>query len=84
MASRRRPSERERRPEGEEAPAVSPLEGHRGPDSAGCLHGRLQRLGVQEVGVWPYRVHLVVCVDCRTTLTTETLRGLRRRQRAAR
>jgi hypothetical protein len=51
------------------------------PDPSSCLHHRLQRLGVQDVGVWPYRVHLVICADCGTTLTTESLRSLRRAER---
>jgi hypothetical protein len=49
-----------------------------------CPHRRLQRLGIQELGVWPHRVHLVVCADCGTTLTTESLRRPRREERKRR
>lgn len=49
-----------------------------------CRHGRIRRLGIQKADVWPFRLHLVTCAGCGTTLTTETLRGLRKRERAPR
>ena len=39
-----------------------------------CGHVRLRRAGIQRMPVAPYRIHLVHCEDCHTTLSTRTLR----------
>jgi len=48
---------------------------------AACRHRRLVRIGIQESPAAPFRLYLVTCRDCGTTVTTETLR--RSTQRAA-
>jgi len=42
---------------------------------AACRHRRLLRIGIQESPAAPFRLYLVTCRDCGTTLTTESLRG---------
>ena len=49
-----------------------------------CRHGSVRRLGIQKADVWPHRLHLVTCAGCGTTLTTESLRAQRRRERSPR
>jgi hypothetical protein len=39
-----------------------------------CRHARVARIGIQESPAAPFRLYLVTCRDCGTTLTTETLR----------
>jgi hypothetical protein len=48
-----------------------------GADPGTCAHPRLARLGVQEIAEAPFRVHLVTCAVCGTSLATESLRILR-------
>ena len=43
-----------------------------------CRHLVCQRLGMQESPVEPFRLHLLLCTHCGTTLTTERLREERR------
>ena len=45
-----------------------------------CRHLTCQRLGMQESPVEPFRLHLLLCLDCGTTLTTERLRAERKRR----
>ena len=52
------------------APPVPPYT--RNPE--GCPHRRLLRIGIQESPRAPFRLYLVTCRDCGTTLTTESLR----------
>ena len=42
-----------------------------------CPHSRLVRLGIQRFPFPPYRVYLLRCAACSTTLTTGTLREQR-------
>jgi len=46
-------------------------------DPGACPHERHLRIGDQEIPFPPFKVHLVTCLDCGTTLTVETLRGER-------
>ena len=39
-----------------------------------CAHRRLLRIGIQESPAEPFRLHLVTCRDCGTTIATESLR----------
>ena len=39
-----------------------------------CRHRRVRRIGIQESPAAPFRLYLVTCRDCGTTITTETLR----------
>lgn len=42
-----------------------------------CLHRTFIRVGIQRAPVPPYRLYLLTCGDCGTTLTTQTIRGRR-------
>jgi DNA-binding response OmpR family regulator len=69
------------------AGAAAPHEEFSSVDPAHCLHQRVRRLGLQEAPVAPFKLHLVLCLKCGTTLTTERLRhdgGRPRRSAAAR
>jgi hypothetical protein len=46
-------------------------------DPGVCAHGNFVRLGVQEIAEAPFRVHLVACGLCGTSIATESLRVLR-------
>jgi hypothetical protein len=46
-------------------------------DPADCVHERSCRLGIQRFPFPPYRVYLLRCLFCETTLTTGTLREFR-------
>lgn len=46
-------------------------------DPAGCRHRRFQRVGIQRAPLPPYRLYLLTCRDCGTTLTTQTVRSRR-------
>ncbi|HEU4395917.1 MAG TPA: hypothetical protein VFS92_10145 [Planctomycetota bacterium] len=39
-----------------------------------CRHPRLTRIGIQESPFEPFRLYLVTCRDCGTTISTKTLR----------
>ena len=39
-----------------------------------CRHVRVRRIGIQESPAAPFRLYLVTCRDCGTTITTTTLR----------
>jgi len=43
-----------------------------------CPHARLVRLGIQRFPFPPYRVYLLRCAACSTTLTTGSLRDQKR------
>ncbi len=47
-------------------------------DPSDCPHDRIQRVGVQRLPLGRLRLYLVTCVHCGTTLTTRTLRDLRK------
>ena len=47
-------------------------------DPAGCSHIRSCRLGIQRFPFPPYRVYLLRCLACETTLTTGSIREMRR------
>ncbi len=47
-------------------------------DPAGCSHLRACRLGIQRFPFPPYRVYLLRCLACETTLTTGSIREMRR------
>lgn len=47
-------------------------------DPATCPHARSVRLGIQRFPFPPYRVYLLRCLACETTLTTGSLREARR------
>jgi len=51
----------------------------RGP--AVCRHRRFKRVGIQRAPLPPYRLYLMTCRDCGTTLTTQTIRGRREASR---
>ena len=42
-----------------------------------CHHRAFLRVGIQRAPVPPYRLYLLTCRDCGTTLTTQTIRGRR-------
>jgi hypothetical protein len=44
---------------------------------ASCGHARFQRIGIQKAPVPPYRLYLMTCRACGTTLATMTLRRVR-------
>jgi len=43
-------------------------------DPGDCRHSRIRRLGIQHVPWRPHRIHLVTCILCGTTVSTEHLR----------
>lgn len=43
-------------------------------DPASCSHGRLVRIGIQKSPLPPFRLYLVTCLICGTTVTTASLR----------
>lgn len=43
-------------------------------DPSACRHRRLLRIGIQESPSEPFRLYLVTCRDCGTTVTTKSLR----------
>ena len=47
---------------------------------ADCPHDRVQRIGIQKTPFPPYRLYLVTCRACGTTVSTTTLRRRRRRK----
>jgi hypothetical protein len=47
-------------------------------DPSDCSHLRACRLGIQRFPFPPYRVYLLRCLSCETTLTTGSLREIRR------
>jgi len=47
-------------------------------DPSSCPHLRSVRLGIQRFPFPPYRVYLLRCLACETTLTTGSLREARR------
>lgn len=50
----------------------------RTPDPGTCPHERVLRIGIQKSPSKDWRLYLVTCRRCETTLTTRTLRDLRR------
>ena len=46
---------------------------------ASCPHRTFGRVGIQRAPVAPFRLYLLTCRDCGTTLTTQTLRARRAR-----
>jgi hypothetical protein len=48
-----------------------------GSGSAGCRHRGFTRVGIQRAPLPPYRLYLLTCRDCGTTLTTQTIRNRR-------
>jgi len=46
-------------------------------DPGTCSHERVVRIGIQKSPTREWRLYLVTCVRCETTLTTRTLRDLR-------
>jgi hypothetical protein len=48
-------------------------------DPARCRHRRFLRVGIQRAPLPPYRLYLLTCRDCGTTLTTQTVRARRDR-----
>jgi len=46
-------------------------------DPGSCAHRRFNRVGIQRAPVPPFRLYLMTCRDCGTTLATQTLRGRR-------
>ncbi len=47
-------------------------------DPAHCMHARACRLGIQRFPFPPYRVYLLRCLACETTLTTGSMREMRK------
>ena len=47
-------------------------------DPAQCRHPGFVRAGIQKAPVPPYRLYLLTCRGCGTTLATQTLRTQRR------
>lgn len=47
-------------------------------DPSSCSHERSCRLGIQRFPFPPYRVYLLRCLACETTLTTGSLREMRK------
>jgi hypothetical protein len=43
-------------------------------DPGSCCHPTIERIGIQKAPVPPYRLYLVTCTTCGTTLATSTLR----------
>jgi hypothetical protein len=43
-------------------------------DPGSCSHPAIVRIGIQKAPVPPYRLYLVTCRSCGTTLATSTLR----------
>jgi hypothetical protein len=48
-------------------------------DPATCAHARNTRLGIQRFPFPPFRVYLLRCQRCATTITTDSMRELRNR-----
>ena len=48
---------------------------------AACRHRTFIRVGIQRAPLPPYRLYLLTCRDCGTTLTTQTIRGRRESSR---
>lgn len=48
---------------------------------SGCRHPTFRRVGIQRAPVPPYRLYLLTCGNCGTTLTTQTIRGRRESSR---
>jgi hypothetical protein len=46
-----------------------------------CDHVRLRRLGIQRMPFPPYRVYLLVCRSCGTTVATQSIRRRREGER---
>ncbi|MCK6479148.1 MAG: hypothetical protein HUU06_08705 [Planctomycetaceae bacterium] len=46
-------------------------------DPGSCPHDRVRRIGIQKSPRRDWRLYLVTCVLCETTLTTRTLRERR-------
>jgi hypothetical protein len=46
-------------------------------DPGSCGHRKFHRVGIQRAPVPPFRLYLLTCRDCGTTLATQTLRGRR-------
>lgn len=44
---------------------------------ASCRHARFKRIGIQKAPVAPFRLYLMTCRACGTTLATMTLRRVR-------
>jgi hypothetical protein len=59
-------------PQGRTAALAEPL------DPSRCSHLRATRLGIQRFPFPPYRVYLLRCLTCETTLTTGSLREMRK------
>jgi hypothetical protein len=59
-------------PQGRTSVLAEPL------DPARCSHLRACRLGIQRFPFPPYRVYLLRCLACETTLTTGSMRDLRK------
>ena len=47
-------------------------------DPADCSHLRSCRLGIQRFPFPPYRVYLLRCLACETTLTTGSIREMKK------
>jgi hypothetical protein len=46
-------------------------------DPGRCRHRRFLRAGIQRAPLPPYRLYLLTCRECGTTLTTQTVRNRR-------
>lgn len=46
-------------------------------DPGTCCHPTIERIGIQKAPVPPFRLYLVTCTVCGTTLATSTLRRAR-------
>ncbi len=51
-------------------------------DPANCPHHRSCRLGIQRFPFPPYRVYLLRCLVCETTLTTGSIREMKKTRAA--